>query len=75
MPADAGLADVVHESELVDDQAVVEHATPANCTVPLGAVTPKLRPETVTDRPVPEPGAFTAPGFADAMGAAKRFVS
>ena len=67
----AGLADVAHVSELVDDQVVF---TPANCTVPLGAVIPKLKPETVTDPPVPEPGTFIAPDFADATGAATRFV-
>ena len=75
IPAAAGLADVAQVSELVDDQVVVEHITPANCTVPLGAVIPKLKPETVTDPPVPEPGTFIAPDFADATGAATRFVS
>ena len=75
MPADAGLADVAHVSELEDDQAVVEHTTPANCTVPLGADIPKLRPETVTDPPAPVLGSFTAPGVADATGAATRLTS
>ena len=56
--SDVALADVVHVSELVDDQAVVEHAAPANCTVPLGAVIPKLRPETVTEPPDPDSGTF-----------------
>ena len=62
----AGLADVAHVSELVDDQVVFEDITPANCTMPLGAVIPKLKPETVTDSPVPEPGTFTAADAADA---------
>ena len=75
IPADAGLADVAHVSELEDDQAVVEHTTPANCTVPLGAVTPKLRPETVTVPPAPVLGKLIPPGFADATGAAGRCAS
>jgi hypothetical protein len=75
MPAGTELADVAHVSELEDDQAVVEHTTPANCTVPLGAVTPKLRPETVTDPPGCELGSFIAPDFADATGAATRLTS
>ena len=72
MPVDAGLASVAHVSELEDDQAVVKHATPANCAVSVGAVIPKLIPETVTEPPAPEPGTFFAPGFADATGAATR---
>ena len=65
----AGLADVAHVSELVDDQVVFEDITPANCTMPLGAVIPKLKPETVTDSPVPGPGTSTAADSADATGA------
>ena len=49
----AGLADVAHVSELVDDQVVLEDIAPANCSMPLGAVIPKLKPKTVTDSPVP----------------------
>ena len=75
MPAGTELEDVAQVSELEDDQAVVEHATPANCTVPLAAVTPKLKPETVTDPPAPELGSFTAPDLADATGAATRLAS
>ena len=75
MAGDAGLAGVAHVTELEDDQAVVEHATPANCAVPVGAVTPKLRPETVTVPPAPVLGKLIPPGFADATGAAGRCAS
>ena len=56
-------------SELEDDHAVVEHAASANCTLPLAAVAPKFRPETVTDPPAPELASLNPP-FADATGAA-----
>ena len=58
MPAGTTLEDVSHVSELEEDQAAVEHATPAKRTVPLGAVIPKLRPETVTEPPDPDSGTF-----------------
>ena len=75
IPAGTELADVAHVSELVDDQLVVKHALPANCTVPVGADIPKLRPETVTDPPAPVLGSFIPPGFAEATGAATACAS